>query len=67
MSACEASDVTLAGEENSAVMTMLQALMTQVKEQAVIIDQQTTTILGQLAVKMDKQVAQMKNLAPGFA
>ena len=39
---------------------MLQALMTQMKEQ-------TTTILDQQAVKMDEQAAQMKNLAAGNA
>ena len=48
-----AGNVTLAGEENSAVMTMLQALlMTQMKEQ------QTTTIVDQQqAVKMDNEQA----------
>ena len=51
-----AGNVILAGEKNSAVMTMLQALlMTQMKEQ-------TTTIVDQQAVKMDEeQAVQMKD------
>ena len=53
----EANDVTLAREENSAMMAMLQALMTEIK---VKIDQQmekieqAVTILDQQAVKMNE-------------
>ena len=52
----EARDVTLAGEENSAVMAMFQALMTEIK---VKIDQQAVTML-------DQQAAQIRELAAGF-
>ena len=60
MSTDEASDVTFTGEETSAVLVMFRALMTK-------IDQQTTTIVGLLVVKMNQQAAQMKNLATGNA
>ena len=49
--------VTLAGEENSAVMTMFQSLMTEIK---VKIDQQAITIL-------DQQATHMRELRAGFS
>ena len=46
--------------------TMLQALMTEIKVQAVKTDQQAVTILDQHAVKMDEQAAQIRELVAGF-
>ena len=51
----EASDVTLAREENSAMMAMFQALMTEIK---VKIDQQVEKI-DQQAEKIDKQTVKI--------
>ena len=53
----EASDVTLAGEENSAVMAMFQALMTEIK---VKMDQQAEKML-------DQQAAQIREAVAGFS
>ena len=52
VSAGEASDVTLAREENSAAMTLLQALMTEIKG---------------LTEKIDQQAAQIRELVAGFS
>ena len=53
----EASDVTLAREESSAMMAMLQALMTEIK---VKMDQQAVTML-------DQQAAQIREVVAGFS
>ena len=72
MSVGEASDVTLARKESSAMMAMLRALMTEIivkmDQHTEKIDRQTTIIcqnmrkIGLQEVKMDEQAAQM-NLA----
>ena len=67
VSACESSDVTLAGEENSTVMTMFQALMTEMKVHAKKIYQQATTVLDQQVVEMDDQAAQIRELVAEFS
>ena len=53
----EASDVTLARKESSAMMAMLQALMTEIK---VKMDQQAVTML-------DQQAAQIREVVAGFS
>ena len=62
VSACEAIDVTVAGEENSTVMVMLRALMTEMDQQMTIICPQLRK-RGRQEVKMD-EAAQM-NVAAG--
>ena len=69
----EASDVTLARKESSAMMAMLQALMTEIivkiDQHTEKIDQQTEKIdqraekIDQLTEKIDQRAAQIRNLA----